>query len=295
VPRDRVIVDHVGQVEARQEDVRRASAAAGPSRGPSVTGWTALVIVRIVWGSTRRRVAWPRAAEWAGCAVVGVLLLLGGSGLVSVGERTVPSGLAALLVATVPLWLLGMDAVANRAPIRPAAVIGLVAGLTGLALLAGFGRGGPGAGEGRGVAIILVAAVSWALGTILAGRVVLPSRALLATAMQMLVGGTVIVILAAATGDFASFHPAAVSGRSWLALAYLTGPGSIVALSAYGIAIRALPTPTVATYAYVNPVVAVLLGTWLLNEKLTTSMLLGGALIVAAVALVVRRKPARGH
>jgi drug/metabolite transporter (DMT)-like permease len=137
--------------------------------------------------------------------------------------------------------------------------------------------------------------VSWALGTILAGRVTLPSGPLLATAMQMLTGGTAILILAAATGEFGSLHLGAVSGRSWLALAYLIGPGSIVALTAYGIAIRTLPTPTVATYAYVNPVVAVLLGTWLLGEKLTPAMLLGGGLIVAAVALVVRRQPARGH
>ena len=232
--------------------------------------------------------------EWRSCAVVGILLLLGGNGLVSVGERTVPSGFAALLVATVPLWLLGMDAVANRAPIRPTAVFGLAVGLLGVGLLAGLGRGGLSA-SGLGVLVILVAAVSWALGTILAGKLTLPSRPLLATAMQMLTGGTAILIIAAATGEFGSFHLAAVSERSWLALAYLIGPGSIVALSAYGIAVRMLPTPIVATYAYVNPVVAVLLGTWLLNEKLTPAMLLGGALIVAAVALVVRRQPARSH
>jgi drug/metabolite transporter (DMT)-like permease len=328
-------VEHVGNAQAGQKTVPRAGAAAGPVRGPAVSGWMALGIVWFVWGGTYlairvgvesvppfllagvrylaagvilfpfamrslpaaprpRRVPWPRMAEWRGSAVVGILLLLGGNGLVTVGERTVPSGFAALLVATVPLWLLGMDALANRAPVRPAAVIGLIVGLAGVGLLAGVGRGGLSA-SGLGVLVILVAAMSWALGTILAGKVTLPSSPLLAAAMQMLTGGTVILILAAASGEFGSFRLAAVSGRSLLALAYLIGPGSIVALSAYGVAVRTLPTPAVATYAYVNPVVAVLLGTWLLGEKLTTGMLLGGGLIVVAVALVVRGQPTRDH
>jgi drug/metabolite transporter (DMT)-like permease len=157
------------------------------------------------------------------------------------------------------------------------------------------------------VAVILAASLSWALGTILsgklagdgvrAGRLTLaaPARPLLATAMQMLIGGAVLLAAAAASGELADFHPAAVPARCWLAFAYLTGPGSILALSAYGIAVRSLPTATVATYAYVNPVVAVLLGTLLLGEPLTPAMLAGGGLIVAAVAAVVAARRGTMH
>lgn len=248
-------------------------------------------------GSAARRAAdRPRAANWLACAIVGILLLLGGNGGVSVGERSVPSGFASLLVATVPLWLLVLDAALNRARIGVLPLFGLIAGLAGVGLLAGLGGGGSrGGGSAAGVAIILAAAVSWALGTILSGRLALPARPLLSTAMQMLTGGVAILVLAAATGGFGSFHPGAVSLRSWLALAYLIGPGSILALSAYSMAVRSLPTPTVATYAYVNPVVAVLLGATLLSETLTPTMLLGGGLIIVAVALVVRRQSGTGH
>jgi drug/metabolite transporter (DMT)-like permease len=235
----------------------------------------------------------PRAAHWGSAAVVGILLLLGGNGGVSVGERTVPSGFASLLVATVPLWLLIIDAAVNRARVGLLAVLGLLAGLAGVALLAGIGGSGSrGGASGSGVAIILVAALSWALGTIASGRLLAPQRPMLYTAMQMLAGGAALLALAAATGEFASFHLGQVSLGAWLALAYLIGPGSILALSAYSVAVRKLPTPTVATYAYVNPVVAVFLGTTFLSEAVTPGMLLGGGLIIIAVALVVRRRPA---
>ncbi|HEY0869013.1 MAG TPA: EamA family transporter, partial [Acidothermaceae bacterium] len=115
---------------------------------------------------------------------------------------------------------------------------------------------------------------------------------LLATSMQMLAGGAVLLVAAAVTGEFGQFDPAHVSAASWLALAYLIGPGSIIAFSAYVVAVRRLPTATVATYAYVNPIIAVILGTSLLGEALTASMLAGGALIVVAVVLVVRSQAA---
>ena len=249
----------------------------------------------------------PRAAGWWSAALVGTLLLAGGNGGVSVGERSVPSGLAALLVATVPLWLIVIDRVVNGARIGLLALAGLVAGVIGVGFLAGpfggsaghaaashvaAGHGGAGGSPGTGIVIILVASVSWASGTIASRRVPLPSRPLLATAMQMLAGGAVLLAAAAVTGEFGQFNPAHVSAASWLALAYLIGPGSIIAFSAYVVAVRRLPTATVATYAYVNPIIAVILGTSLLGEALTASMLLGGVLIVAAVVLVVRSQSA---
>jgi drug/metabolite transporter (DMT)-like permease len=238
-------------------------------------------------GQAMRR--WPGRAEWLGCAIVGVLLLVA-NGAVGIGEQTIPSGLAALLVATVPLWLLGIDAVLNHARLGLAPVAGLALGLIGVGLLSGLG-GGSGRISVAGVVIILVAAFTWALGTIMTRRVTMPSSPALASGMELLCGGVALLALGAASGEFGSLHLAQVSWRSWLALGYLIVVGSIVAFSAYGIAVRALPTTTVATYAYVNPVIAVLLGTLILNERLTPAMFAGGALIVGAVVLVVRRRP----
>jgi drug/metabolite transporter (DMT)-like permease len=235
---------------------------------------------------------WPSRAQWLGCSVVGVLLL-GANGLVCVGERTVPSGLAALLIATVPLWLLGIDAVLNHTRLGLAQVGGLVVGLAGVGLLSSVGGSTAGASV-SGVLIILGAAAAWAVGTISASRMPTPASPALTSAMELLTGGAVLLVLAAATGEFGSFRLSAVSGRSWLALGYLVVFGSIVAFSAYVIAVRLLPTATVATYAYVNPVIAVLLGALILSERVTPVMLAGGALVVAAVVLVVRRTPA-GH
>jgi drug/metabolite transporter (DMT)-like permease len=255
-----------------------------------------LIMFPAAIGARRRAISaghqvsrWPRRAEWIGCAVVGVLLLVA-NGAVGIGEKTVPSGLAALLVATVPLWLLGFDAVLNHARLGLAPVAGLALGLVGVGFLSGLG-GGSGQVSAVGVVIILAAAVMWALGTIMTRRVTIPSSPALASGMELLCGGLALLVLAAAGGEFGSLHLAEVSLRSWFALAYLIVIGSIVAFSAYGIAVRSLPTATVATYAYVNPVIAVLLGTLILNERLTPAMFGGGALIVGAVVLVVRRSP----
>jgi drug/metabolite transporter (DMT)-like permease len=244
-------------------------------------------------GLRRRRSAppgprWPSGPQWRACATAGVLLLVG-QAIVGVAERTIPSGLAALLVATVPLWLLGLDAGLNRARLGLAQLGGLLLGLAGVALLAGLSGGGP--VPVVGVLMVVGAAGMWALGTMTARRGAFPASPVLATGMELLAGGAVLLVLAAVTGEFGSLHLGHVSARSWLALGYLIVAGSIVAFSAYGIAVRSLPTPTVATYAYVNPVVAVLLGALILGERLTAAMIGGGVLVVGAVVLVVRRSP----
>ena len=315
----------------------------GAAGGVRQAGWLALLVVWVLWGSTYfairvgvetlppllmagtryvvagllmfpfairsggpavRATDRPRAAGWWSAVLVGTLLLAGGNGGVSVGERSVPSGLAALLVATVPLWLIVLDRILNGTRIGLLATAGLIAGVIGVGFLAGpFGgstghagggaaHSGAGGSPGIGIVIILVASVSWASGTIASRRVPLPTRPLLATSMQMLAGGVVLLAAAAVTGEFSHFDPSQVSVASLLALAYLIGPGSIIAFSAYVVAVRRLPTATVATYAYVNPIIAVFLGTAFLGETLTASMLAGGALIVVAVALVVRSQAA---
>jgi drug/metabolite transporter (DMT)-like permease len=299
-----------------------------PVRRAGLAAWICLLIVYVVWGSTylairvgvetmppllmaaaRNLMAglimfplalrhwrsaplarrWPSRREWLGCAIVGILLLVA-NGVVGVGEKTVPSGLAALLVATVPLWLLGIDAGLNHARMGLAPLAGLLLGLVGVALLSGLGGRSRGASV-VGVVVILAAAAAWALGTIMARRVTIPSSPALASGMELLAGGAALLALAASAGEFSSLRLSEVSARSWLALGYLTVVGSIVAFSAYGIAVRSLPTATVATYAYVNPVIAVLLGALILNERLTPATIAGGLLIVGAVILVVRRSP----
>ena len=335
------VVNAPEEAGERAEAGRRRRPGPGAAADVRRAGWLALLVVWVLWGSTYfairvgvqtlppllmagiryvaagllmfpfalrsggpqvRAADRPRASGWWSAALVGTLLLAGGNGGVSVGERTVPSGLAALLVATVPLWLILIDRILNGTRIGLLAMAGLLAGVIGVGFLAGpfgggtghagAGHGAAGGSPGTGIVIILVASISWASGTIASRRVPLPARPLLATSMQMLAGGVVLLVAAAATGEFGRFSPSQVSAASWLALAYLIGPGSIIAFSAYMVAVRRLPTATVATYAYVNPIIAVMLGTAFLGEALTASMLAGGALIVVAVALVVRSQAA---
>jgi len=137
------------------------------------------------------------------------------------------------------------------------------------------------------VLVVLGGSLSWGTGSVLASRLPLPARPLLGSAMEMLCGGLVLAGLAAATGELSRLDPGHISGRSWLALLYLIGPGSLLAMTCYVIALRRLPTATVSTYAYVNPVVAIALGALLLGERLTLITLLGGAVVLVSVVLLL--------
>ena len=225
-------------------------------------------------------------AQWAGMAVVGTMLLAFGNGAASYAERTLPSGLVALLIASVPLWMALADRVINGRRLRPVAWAALLIGLTGIAILARP----HGNGTVLPVIVVLAGAMSWGIGSVLAGRLPAPPSPLLGSAMEMLAGGIVLVGLAAATGEGVPSH---VSTESLWALAYLIGPGSLLAMTCYVIALRRLPTSAVSTYAYVNPVVAVALGALLLGEPLTLTTLAGGAVVVAAVALLLLSQRAR--
>jgi drug/metabolite transporter (DMT)-like permease len=219
-------------------------------------------------------------------AVAGTMLLAFGNGGVSYAEQTLPSGLAALLVASVPLWMALADRAINGRRIRPGGWLALLVGLAGVAVLAR-----PTAhGSAVPVLVVLGASMSWGTGSVLAGRLPAPASPLLGSAMQMLAGGAVLTAIAAASGELTRAAPGHVSTQSLAALAYLIGPGSLLALTCYVIALRRLPPTAVSTYAYVNPVVAVSLGTLILGERLTLTTLLGGGIIVASVALLLTRQ-----
>jgi drug/metabolite transporter (DMT)-like permease len=227
-----------------------------------------------------------RLAQWGGMAVVGTLLLAFGNGGVSYAEQTLPSGLAALLVASVPLWMALADRIINGRRIPVLGWVALVLGLAGIAALARPS----GNGAVLPVLVVLGGSVSWGTGSVLAGRLPAPASPLVGSAMEMLAGGTVLTGLAAATGELTRIDPAHVSTQSWLGLLYLIGPGSLLALTCYVIALRRLPTAAVSTYAYVNPVIAVSLGALFLGERPTSATLLGGAVVVVSVAMLLLRR-----
>lgn len=233
----------------------------------------------------------PTLAQWRSSAVVGGLMMFGGNGMVTLAETRVESGLAALLVTTVPLWMVVLDATVYGGPrLRARIVLGLLAGLVGVGILVDPRAE---AIDPIGALILLGAAFSWANGSLLNRRLEMPRSPWMAAATQMLTGGVMISVAAVVTGQAAELDLAAVSGRSLVALVYLVVFGSIVALSSYVFLLRETSAAAVATYAFVNPVIALLLG-WAVGEALGPRALVGAVLIVGAVFLIhrVRTRPA---
>ena len=227
----------------------------------------------------------PAKSEWAPASLVGLFLLLGGNGLVVFGQKTVPSGLASLLVAGVALWMALFEALrpGGKWPSKPVA-LGLIGGFAGVGLLIGPRNGG--AVDAVGAAAIVGATISWALGSIYARGARLPKSAFIATAVEMMAGGAALLALGFATGQAGQLHLAAITAKSLIAVAYLAVFGSIVAFTAYVWLLSVRPPSLVATYAYVNPVVAVMLGSIFAGEDLTARMIVAAGVIVASVAVI---------
>jgi drug/metabolite transporter (DMT)-like permease len=291
--------------------------------------WIALLAVYIVWGSTylairftvetippflsagirflvsgavlmiwRRAAgdAMPTARQWRSTAIVGILLLLGGNGLVSFAEKRIASGIAALIVGTVPLWLVLIEAV-RPGGVRPTplAILGLLIGFGGIYLLVGpedlssatlqF--------DALGIGTVVLAAFLWSLGSIYSRGADLPSSSLMATGAEMLTGGIAILAFSASVGEWRGFDFTAVSTSSWIGLAYLITFGSMIGFVSYIWLLQNAPISLVATYAYVNPLVAVFLGAWLANETLNARILVAALIIVGSVVLInqTKRKP----
>lgn len=232
----------------------------------------------------------PSAAHWRSAAVVGVLLLLGGNGGVVLAELRIPSGMAAVLVATVPIWLAIFDAIVTRR--RPSGLVigGLVAGIGGVAVLL-VPLGGLEQLDPVGVALVVGAAISWALGSMVARHAPLPRSGLLVTGMEMLAGGAALVLAGSLIGEIGRMNVEAFSLTSLVALAYLVVFGSIVAFTAYTWLLANVAVSTVGTYAYVNPIVAVALGAVFLSEPITLRTVVASVVIIGAVVAMVSGRP----
>jgi drug/metabolite transporter (DMT)-like permease len=245
-----------------------------------------------------RGVAWPTRAQWREALIVGTLLLTVGNGLVNWAGQRVPSGLTSLIIASLPVWMVGLEWYRDGVVPRARTLGGVLLGSVGILALV-WTAGGIGAAQGSalstllGAGALLLASFSWAVGSLYSRRSTARHRhGTMATGMEMLCAGALLLPLSLLTGDVARFDWDAVGLRSWLALAYLIVFGSIIAFSAYTWLLRVTTPSKVSTYAYVNPVVAVFLGTTLGGETLTPGLLLAAGLVLAAVVLITLPKRA---
>jgi len=300
--------------------------ATTPSPHPSARGTTLLVVgfaaVYIVWGSTYlairvgiesfpplvlaglrhltvglvlypffrlRTGIRPTLTNWWTATVTGFLLLFVGNGGVSWAEQTVPSGITALLVATVSLWLVIVDWLrpGGHRPV-PKVVLGLLMGFAGMLILVGPAQfGGSARVEPRGAAVLIVASLAWACGSLYSKHGGMPASPFLGVAMQSFAGGVALLIAAFFAGEFRAMHFAAVSPRSWIALAYLIVFGSGMGFSAYIYILHKSTPARVGTYAFVNPVVALFLGWLIAGETIGLRTIFAAAIILTAVVLVI--------
>jgi len=299
--------------------VNYAGAASPQYHASALAIWSALSVVYLVWGSTYLAIRftvettppllsaaarfiisgaflylWRRAAgdptptliQWRNAAAIGIFLLVGGNGGVVWAAQFIPSSLSALLVATVPLWMIlintlrpGGDKPSSRA------MSGILIGFCGALLLIGWTTYNATSAYLYGAIVVLLASFFWAIGSIYGKAAELPASSLITTGVEMLAGGIGQIAVAFVLGEFASFSMYAISSRSALAWTYLTVIGT-AAFVAYAWLLRVAPIPLVATYSYVNPLVAILLGYFLGKEIITPRMLFAAGLIIGSVVLV---------
>ncbi len=245
-----------------------------------VAGVILLFLVTLV----RRRLPTCSLTQLRSTAIAGVCLLLGGNGLLSIGEIHLQSGIAALLVATVPLIMILETAILRRTGIPMRSALALTFGTAGVIVVVG----GPGMHVNVGSALtVLVGAFFWASGSVYLANGDMPPNPILATGLEMTIGGAVMVLAGMAIGELNGFSLSAVSEPSALGWFWLLIPGSLIGFTAYSYVLRSLPTNIVATYAYINPVVAVAIGSLLGDQPLTFALLIGGTAVVAAVAVTL--------
>ena len=227
----------------------------------------------------------PTPAHWRSAALVGLLLVFGGNGAVVWAERTIPSGLTALIIALVPLWMALLDRLFFGGHLRARTLVGLVLGFGGAALLLRLHAAG--GVDPLGMLVALGASLSWATGSLLSRGVALPRRPLVGVGMEMLAGGAALGLAGVLAGELGRIDVARFSLASLLGLAYLIVFGSWVGFTSYLWVLRVARTSLVSTYAYVNPVVAVFLGWLILDEPVGVRTILAGGIVVASVALII--------
>jgi drug/metabolite transporter (DMT)-like permease len=234
-----------------------------------------------------RGVAAPTLVEARAAAIAGLFLLLGGNGAVAWAEQRVPSGVTALLVATVPVWMVLLDWLrSGGARPRVGVFAGLALGLAGLVMLVG-GRSISDEGvDPAGAAVLVLGSILWATGSLYVGRRARPPSALIANAVQMLAGGVALLAVGTLAGELGRLDLAGASTRSLLSLAYLVVAGSLIGFTAYTYLLQVSTPAKVSTYAYVNPVVAVFLGWAFAGEEITARTLAAAAVILAGVAII---------
>ena len=287
--------------------------------------WIALLALYIVWGSTYLAirfavetippffhagirflvsgiilVIWQRGAgvtmptrrQWISLAIIGNLLLLGGNGLVSWAEQTIPSGVAALFIGSIPMFLVVTEA------FRPGGAkphgwtfLGLLIGFIGIFILVGPSEltGGTKL-DPFGIGALLLACVFWSLGSVYSKHADLPKSSLMSTGGQMLMGSIGLFLVSIVSGELTRWDPASVTTQSALGLVYLILAGSLIGFVAYGWLLQNAPISLVATYAYVNPIVAILLGNWLAAEALEPRIWLAAGIIVGSVIFINRSR-----
>ncbi len=290
--------------------------------------WSALIAIYIVWGSTYLAIRFavetmppfltagfrfliaggvlyifrrlrgdkaPLRLEWRSAAIVGLFLLVGGNGGLMWAEQRVASGIAALLIGSVPLWIALLDSLrpGGRRPDRWV-IVGVLAGFAGILILIGPAQliGIQGEVDPVGAVVLLLAALSWAAGSLFNRGAKLPDSPLLGTGMEMLVGSLGLFILGTVTGEWSQMDLTSFSTRSLLGFAYLVVFGSLVGFASYVWLLRVAPTMLVSTYAYVNPLIAILLGSLLAGEALTPRIVLAVMFILGSVVLITLTNPA---
>lgn len=236
----------------------------------------------------------PTRKQWISTAIIGILLLLGGNGLVAWAEQVIPSGIAALLIGSMPIFLVVIEALRPNG-IKPnwQAILGLLIGFAGIFILVGPAEisGSSARLNPFGVAALLFACLFWSIGSVYSKSADLPRSSLMTTGAQMLMGSIGLFIISLVTGELNHWTPASVSMRSIYGLLYLISVGSLIGFASYGWLLQNAPISLVATYAYVNPIVAVLLGNWLAAEPLEPRTWLAAAIIIGSVVFINITKP----
>ncbi|HYL26888.1 MAG TPA: EamA family transporter [Candidatus Nitrosotalea sp.] len=239
------------------------------------------LLLAIQWFAAKEKPPLPSRRSLVPIVVTAVLLIVVGNGMLCVVETRVESGTSALLIATTPIWMLLIDAfLARKMPALPA-IVGVALGTAGIATLVGRGSGHVNL---LFASLLILGSISWAAGSIYArGK----DHGPLTASLEMLAGGAISLLVAVALGQASHLNVAAIAPASLWGMLWLITAGAMVAYSAFAYAVRTLPTATVATYAYVNPVVAVILGALILREPVTWNVLLGGAAVVASVIVIL--------